>query len=261
MKGQDSSINQSLDKALSLLKYFTAEEPVRGLSEIARLSSIPKATVYRLFNTFEKNGYLRKVDISGKQNQYKLGMKFLELGVIVSEAIEIKEIALPFMKRLRDEINEDVQLVMREKNQVIYVEKLICTHPVRLFTKTGRTASLNAGACPRAILSFLEDDEIKEIFEDESFEKYTENTIVKEEKLWELIKESRKNGYTVSFGEMEMQTIGVGAPVFDYTKKVVAAISTAGPDQRFDKDKIFEIIQKVKNTAKDISKALGYKES
>ncbi|MCT4619662.1 MAG: IclR family transcriptional regulator [Marinisporobacter sp.] len=261
MKEQDQSINQSLDKALGLLKYFTAENPVRGLSEIARLSSIPKATVYRLFNTFEKNGYLRKIDISGKQNQYQLGMKFLELGVLVSEALEIKEIAVPFMRKLRDEINEDVQLVMREKNQAIYVEKLICTHPVRLFTKTGRTASLNAGACPRAILSFLEDDEINQIIEEESFAKYTENTIVQKEKLWELIRRSRKHGYTISFGEMEMQTIGIGAPIFDYRKKVVAAISTAGPVQRFDEEKIDEIIQKVKNTAKEISKALGYKES
>ncbi|QEK11400.1 IclR family transcriptional regulator [Crassaminicella thermophila] len=259
MKERDHGINQSLDKALSLLNYFTVENPVRGLSEISRLSSIPKATVYRLFNTFEKNGYLRKVDVSGKQNQYKLGMKFLQLGTIVSETIEIKEIALPYMKRLRDELNEDVQLVMRENNHAIYVEKLICSHPVRLFTKTGRTASLNAGACPRAILSFLEDDEIREILDTETLIKYTENTIVEKKKVWEMIKESREKGYTISFGEMEPQTIGVGAPIFDHTKKVVAAISTAGPEQRFHKARFPEIIQKTKQTAMDISKALGYK--
>ncbi|TCO71489.1 IclR family transcriptional regulator [Marinisporobacter balticus] len=260
MTEQDNSINQSLDKALGLLEYFTAENHVRGLSEIARISSIPKATVYRLFNTFKKNGYLTRVDISGKQNQYKLGIKFLELGAIASESIKIKEFALPFMEKLRDELNEDVQLVMREKNYAIYVEKLICTHPVRLFTKTGRTASLAAGACPRAILSFLEDGEIADLLEREPLIKYTENTVMEKRKLWEMIRESRKNGYTISFGEMEPQTIGVGAPIFDYTKKVIAAISTAGPDQRFGQEKFDEIIQKTKKTAMDISKALGYME-
>ncbi|MBF8982546.1 IclR family transcriptional regulator [Lutibacter sp. B2] len=256
---QDNSINQSLDKALSLLKYFTVQDSIRGLSEVARVSSIPKATVYRLFNTFEKNGYLTKVDVQGKQNQYKLGMKFLELGTIVSECIEIKEIALPFIKWLRDELNEDVQLVMKEKNHAIYVEKLICTHPVRLFTKIGRTASFNAGACQRALLSFLEDDEIEEILDHEKLIKYTENTVVDKEKLWDMIKESRKTGYTLSLGEMEPQTRAVGAPIFDYTGKVVASISTAGPEQRFVKERFDVIIEKTKKAASDISKELGYR--
>ncbi|WP_319370478.1 IclR family transcriptional regulator [uncultured Ilyobacter sp.] len=255
----DNSINQSLDKALSLLEYFDAENPIRGLSEISRLSSIPKATVYRLLNTFEKNGYLIKIDTGGRQGQYKLGMKFLELGTMVSESIELKEIAFPHMKNLRDDINEDVQLVIRDKNHAIYVEKLISKHPVRLYTKIGRTASLNAGACPRAILSFLKDEEIESIFENTEFIKYTENTIIDKEKLLKLISESRKTGYTISYSEMEMQTIGIGAPIFDYTKNVVGALSTAGPDQRFTPDKFPEIIKKVKETAMKISRELGYK--
>lgn len=259
MNDNDNSINQSLDKALSLLEYFTDENPIRGLSEISRLSAIPKATVYRLLNTFEKNGYLTKVNTYGKQNQYKLGMKFMELGTVVSESIELKEIALPFMKELRDDINEDVQLVIMDNKQAIYVEKLISKHPVRLYTKIGRTASLNAGACPRAILSFLKDDEIKDIIKNSEFVKYTENTIMDEKKLWKTIEESRKNGYTISYSEMEMQTIGIGAPIFDYTKNVVGAISTAGPDQRFTEEKFPVIAEKIKDTALKISKKLGYR--
>jgi DNA-binding IclR family transcriptional regulator len=259
MTDNDNSINQSLDKALGLLEYFTDEDPIRGLSEISRLSSIPKATVYRLLNTFEKNGYLIKVNTQGKQAQYKLGMKFLELGTVVSESIEIKEFAVPYMKELRDDINEDVQLVVKDKNQAIYVEKLISKHPVRLYTKIGRTASLNAGACPRAILSFLKDEEIKDIIKNSEFVKYTENTIMDENKLWETIKESRKNGYTISYSEMEMQTIGIGAPIFDYKKNVVGALSTAGPDQRFTEEKFKIIAEKVKESAMKISKKLGYR--
>ncbi len=259
MADNDNSINQSLDKALSLLEYFDAENPVRGLSEISRLSSIPKATVYRLLNTFEKNGYLMKMNTDGKHGQYKLGMKFLELGTIVSESIELKEIALPYMKALRDDINEDVQLVIRDKTHAIYVEKLISKHPVRLYTKIGRTASLNAGACPRAILSFLKDEEIEYIIKNSEFVKYTENTIMDREKLLESIAESKKNGYTISHSEMEMQTIGIGAPIFDYTKNVIGALSTAGPDQRFTEEKFPEIIRKVKETAMNISRELGYK--
>lgn len=258
MDKDQNNINASLDKALDLLKYFSEENPARGLSEISRISSVPKATVYRLFNTFEKNGFLEKVDIQGKQNQYKLGMKFFELGMIVSESIELKEVALPFMEELRDLLNEDVQLVVRDNNYAIYIEKLICTHPVRLFTKIGRKAHLSAGACSRAILSFLDDEDINEILNNEPLVKYTEITIVKKEELWKNIKESRRKGYTISFGELEPQTVSIGVPIFDYSKNVIASISVAGPEQRFNEDSLARIIEETKKTAEEISKVLGY---
>lgn len=259
MSREQNNINNSLDKALELLNYFTMEVPIRGLSEISRDSSIPKATVYRLFNTFEKNGFLQKVDIEGKQNQYKLGIRFFELGMIVSQSIELKEIAIPFMRKLRDLLNEDVQLAIRENNHAIYIEKLVCTHPVRLFTKIGRIAPLSAGACSRAILSFLDDKDINKILEEEEFEKYTDVTIMNKEELWEKIYESRQMGYTISFGELEPQTVSVGVPIFDYSKNVIASISVAGPEQRFNDGLLPLIIKETKKTAKEISKVLGYK--
>lgn len=259
MSKEQNNINNSLDKALELLNYFTMEAPIRGLSEISRDSSIPKATVYRLFNTFEKNGFLQKVDIEGKKNQYKLGMRFFELGMIVSQSIELKEIAIPIMRKLRDLLNEDVQLAIRENNHAIYIEKLICTHPVRLFTKIGRIAPLTAGACSRAILSFLDDEDINEILKQEDFVKYTDITIMNEEELWRKIYESRKMGYTISFGELEPQTVSVGVPIFNYSTNVIASISVAGPEQRFNDDVLPMIIEETKKTAQKISKVLGYK--
>ncbi|MCT4594140.1 MAG: IclR family transcriptional regulator [Anaeromicrobium sp.] len=256
---EESSVNQSLNKALDILNYFDEKNPSRGLSQLAKVSGYPKATVYRILNTFEKNGFLRKVHIDGKANQYELGIRFLELGSIVSENLEIVDVARPFMKELRDNINEDVQMVMREENHVYYVEKFMCSHPVRLFTKKGRKAGFTAGACPRAILSFLDDHEINILLGEEEFIKYTEGTIVEKEKLWHMIRESREVGYTISYGEMEAHTIGIGVPIYDYKENVVGAISIAGPDQRFTKDKLPYLIEKTLNTANSISRALGYR--
>lgn len=257
MLTEQNNINNSLDKALELLKYFTNECPVRGLSEISRESSIPKATVYRLLNTFAKNGFLQKVDIHGQQSQYKLGMKFFELGMLVSESMELKEVALPLMKQLRDLLNEDIQLSIRESNYSIYIEKITCTHPVRLFTRVGRTVPLSAGACARAILSFLDDKEIHDILNKEPLVKYTENTIIDKKALWKNIEENRIKGYTISFGELEPQTVSVGVPIFDYSQNVVASLSVAGPEQRFNDKSLPLIINEAKKTAKEISKILG----
>ncbi|MBJ8056714.1 IclR family transcriptional regulator, partial [Bacillus cereus] len=67
--------------------------------------------------------------------------------------------ARPFMENLRDEVGEAVQLIIREGDEAIYVEKMEGTQPVRLYTAVGRRSPLYAGACARSILSFLPEEE------------------------------------------------------------------------------------------------------
>lgn len=260
MDTNNKALNNSLDKALKLLSYFTAERSVIGLSELSRLSGMPKATVYRMISTLQEHGFISKVSVMGKDNQYKLGLRFLEYGKLVSEDLEIRKIALPYMEKLRDKINECVQLIIKDDNEAVYIEKLECSQYIRLYTRTGRRAPLHGGACPRAILTFLPDKEIKSLLDAGPLTKVTESTIADKEELLKLIEQDRKRGYTVSFGELEPKTVAIGAPIFDHTGAVVASISVAGPDIRFTENDIPRHKDELLKTTKEISKALGYRE-
>lgn len=258
MENEKKALNNSLDKALKLLTYFNSDRRVIGLSELSRLSNMPKATVYRMLSTLQSHGFINKVSIMGKDNQYKLGLRFLEYGKLVSEDLEIRKIALPYMKKFRDKVNECVQLIIRDNDEARYIEKLECTQNIRLYTRTGRCAPLYGGACPRAILTFLPDDEIKRILDSKPLVKIAEGTIVNIERLIELIKQDRKRGYTISYGELEPETAAIGAPIFDHMGSVAASISVAGPENRFTEKEIPYLVQELLRTTKDISRALGY---
>lgn len=258
MENENKALNNSLDKALKLLTFFNSDRRVIGLSELSRLSKVPKATVYRMLSTLQSHGFINKVSILGKDNQYKLGLRFLEYGKLVSEDLEIRTVALPYMEKLRDKLNEAVQLILRDNDEAMYVEKLECNQYIRLYTRTGRHAPLYGGACPRAILTFLPDEEIKRILDSVPLVKVTEGTIINKEKLLEIIEEDRIRGYTISYGELEPETTAVGAPIFDISGSVVASISVAGPDNRFTEKEIPYLIDEVLKTTKNISKALGY---
>lgn len=258
MENDNKALNNSLDKALTLLSYFTSDRNIIGLSELARLSNIPKATVYRLMSTLQAHGFITKVSIVGKDNQYKLGLRFLEFGKLVSEDLEIRKIALPYMEKLRDTVNECVQLIIKDNDEAVYIEKLECKQLIRLYTRTGRRAPLYGGACPRAILTFLPDDEIKQILDSKPLVKVTEGTIVDKDRLMEIIKQDRIRGYTVSYGELEPETVAVGAPIFDIMGNVVASISIAGPDSRFTEKDLPFYIEELLKTTRSISRDLGY---
>lgn len=256
---KQKALNNSINKAFSLLNYFTLDKDVIGLSELSRISGIPKATVYRLMTTMEENGFIRKVNIIGRENQYRLGLKLLELGKLVSEQLEIREVALPYMKNLRDKVNECVQLIVRDRNEAIYIEKLEGDRHVRLYTRVGRRAPLYGGACPRAILSFMEDEEIECVLQVKQLEAITSNTITDKENLLKSIEEARRIGYTVSYGELEMESVAVGAPIFDSQGKVIASISIAGPEYRFTEKEMIFLIDELLKVTHQISEKFGFK--
>lgn len=258
MDNDNKVLNNSLDKALTLLNYFNSDKRVIGLSELSRLSDMPKATVYRMISTLQAHGFISKVSVMGKDNQYRLGLRFLEFANLVSEDLEIRSIALPHMEKLRDKLNEAVQLIIRDGNEAVYVEKLECTQYIRLYTRTGRRAPLFGGACPRAIMTFLPDNEIASILDSVPLVKVAYGTITEKDKLWQMIRQDRERGFTVSYSELEPGTAAVGAPIFDYTGSVVASISIAGPEGRFTEKELPVIIEELLKTTGEISKALGY---
>lgn len=105
---------------------------------MAQLTSIPRSSVHRMASSLGDMGFLKKED----NNKYSIGFLFLEFGQLVKERIDIRKIALPAMHSLCEEAGEALNLVIKEGNEAIYIEKLETMQPVRVYTKIGRRVPL-----------------------------------------------------------------------------------------------------------------------
>ncbi|SFR10702.1 IclR family transcriptional regulator domain-containing protein, partial [Desulfoscipio geothermicus] len=70
---------------------------------------------------------------------------------------------------------------------------------------------------------------------------------VNKESIMAELSQIRKNGYALSFGEVNPGTVAIGSPVFDYKGRVTASIGIMGPENRFSPD---EMPVKIKNVKK-----------
>ncbi|MGO4889232.1 IclR family transcriptional regulator [Anaerobacillus sp. MEB173] len=245
--------NKTVVKSMKLLDLFRTNEKL-SLNDMVQLSGIPKTSVHRMIGSLEDMGFLTK----NEDGKYILGMLFLEFGQLVADRLDIRQVAYPIMKELRDEIGEAVNLTMIDNQEAIYIEKLDTNHPVRLFTKVGRRSPLYAGACSRIILAYLPEPEQEEYINVTELKQYGKGTITDKDELRTILQKSRTNGYTISHSELENDTSSVAAPIFNYTGQAVGGISIAGPDVRFQKEHLPDIIEKVTAAAAEISKKLGY---
>ncbi|EOR22506.1 IclR family transcriptional regulator [Niallia sp. RD1] len=246
--------NKTVIKSKDILTLFITY-PKLSFNEIISLSGVPKTSVHRMLGSLEDMDFLEK-DEEGK---YSLGLLFLQFGQLVADRLDIRQVALPIMRNLRDEVDEAVNLIIQDGKEAIYIEKLDTNHPVRLYTAIGRRSPLYAGACSRIILAYLPEDEKEKYLEEVILEPIGEGTITDKNELRYQLEETCKNGYTVSKSELENYTVSVSAPIFDHEGKIIAGISIAGPEVRFQEEKLDLFIQKVKEGANAISVKLGYK--
>lgn len=250
-------MNQSVVKALKLLDFFTEDEPELSLKEIANRSNLPKPTAYRLLSALENQNFLYKIKESNHDSRYRLGLKLLELGQLVSDQLELREIARPLMEELAKEINEAVHLVIINNNQATYIEKVESSRALRLYTRIGKTSPLYIGSGPKLLLAYLPRERQESILSRLDFPIGNTKSVNREQLLQEL-ECIRAKGYSYSEGEQDADTIGISYPIYDHTNEVVAALTVSGLARYFEGDNKKIIIENTAQVAKEISNKMGY---
>ena len=227
-----------------------------SFQEVIELSGIPKTTAFRMLKSLEEMEFLEK----GTDAKYRLGILFLKFGHLVSMRLDVRKIAYPIMNELHNDVKEAINLIVRDGNEAMYIEKVDTQQKVRLYTAIGRKSPLYAGACSRAILSFLPDAEIKEYLKSIELESFAMGTITDKEKLYETIVQVKDLGYTISHSELENHTSAIAAPIFDHKGEVIAAMSIAGLASNYQGENVGIFVEKLKQATAEISKQLGYEQ-
>ncbi|OKL36017.1 IclR family transcriptional regulator [Domibacillus mangrovi] len=246
-------MNKTVLKSMEIIRLFFDEESLT-LLQIMNKTDLPKTSAYRMAESLLELGFLEK----DKNGAYRLGLIFLVLGNLVAERLDIRSITLPYMQRLRKETGEAVNLVIRDGEEAVYIEKVDTQESVRVFTQIGRRAPLYGGACPRVLLSFIEPEEQEQLLQSFDIVPYANGTPKDKDDVRRLIEETRKKGWSISHSELENYSSAIAAPIFNHKGDVVAGISLVGPEVRFrDEVHVQEMITKLTEAAKHISAAIG----
>lgn len=245
--------NKTVVRSMDLLNLFRNHAQLT-FQEIIDLSGIPKTSVYRMLMSLVEMEFLEK----GPDAKYRLGLIFLKFGHLVSSRLDIRKISFPIMQELHDEIGEAINLIIRQGDQAMYIEKIDTNQKVRLYTGIGRKSPLYAGACARVILSFLPDSEIQTYVESAELRSFAKGTITDKEELYKKISLAKTEGYTISYSELEDHTAAIAAPIFNHKGDVVAGLSIAGIEANYQNENIPFFAEKIKTAAARISVSLGY---
>lgn len=249
----DASPATAVERALNILEAAAHRRDGLTNSEISRKLCIPKSSASYILRTLERRGYLRRDAETGR---YRLGLKILSLGGDAQENLDIADVALPFMRALVEKIHLTVHLAVLDQGEAVYIEKVEAPGFFRVNTWVGRRMFLHSTSVGKCLLAWLPKHEVEALMKQQGLKKRTPKTITTVTKLFTDLERVKNEGYAVDDEENSLGARCLGAPVFDVTGNVVAALGVSGTLSQVEDVSIPRISEALQDAARRISRQL-----
>lgn len=222
----------TVGKALSLLDWF-GQAPVQtrgeiGLSDLARLARVNKATCFRLLGDLAASGLVEQVPGS---RAYRIGPAVLRLAALREAQVPTREAAMPVVRALAEATGETAHLSHLVAGRLVTLGfAYAAAHGLKVMMEDADTLPFHATASGAAVLAFLP-EAAREAVLAGPLPKLTPATGTDPAALRARIADVRAAGMAEAPGTFEADVHGFAVPLFG-PSGVMGAVAVAAPVPR-----------------------------
>ena len=225
---------RSVERAIDVLCCFDRQSPELSVTDLQKRLGLSRPTLYRILATLEAKGLIRSF---GEPQRFELGVGANRLASSWIGQDAFVRTARPVLQRLWEETDETIALfVIGGDDEKICIEELPSRQALTFSRGVGFTEKLDVGASGKSMLAFVPgapDDP--------------------------LLVKIRRDGYSVSEGEIIEGAVSIAAPVFGSDGRVAGGVCLFGPEVRMTAANRNRNIARVCAAAEDISRSLGHR--
>jgi DNA-binding IclR family transcriptional regulator len=240
--------------ALLILRQFTHERPMLGVSEIARALGIDKAGVHRYLRTLAEHGFVRQ---DRDTRRYTLDVGLVELAGVQLGTTSLVDVARPHLTRLSQQTGETVQMSILRDRGVFYVHVVESAQPIRVASRLGEYGPMHCTAAGKLLLAF-QPEEVREALLARPLAAFTRRTVTDRRLLRDELAAIRRRGFAIDDEGFVPHLRVVAAAVRDRTGNVTAAVAVGGPSPRVAKARVGSLVENLLEATARISQALGF---
>ena len=224
---------QSLERGLSVIKAFGAEDPELTLSDVARRTGLTRAAARRFLLTLVDLGYVRT---DGKH--FALTPRVLELGYAYLSSLSLPEIAEPHLERLAAEVRESSSVSVLDGDEIVYVGRVPTSRIMRVSINVGTRFPAYATSMGRVLLAALSDEELDAYLARAEIRPLTSRALATPDALRAELDRIRAQGWALVDQELEEGLRSVAAPVRGRDGRVVAAVNVSAHASRASRETV-----------------------
>jgi DNA-binding IclR family transcriptional regulator len=236
---------KTVGNAIRLLREFSPDKPVRGVSELARSLRLDRSTVHRLLRTLLAESLIEQVEST---RRYRLGPGVVDLARNFLVQNGIAGMTMPCLRRLRQSSGESVGVQILDKNEVVWVAAEESAHPLRVSCYAGERVPVHCTSPGLLFLAF-QSRAARATLLSGKLKKYTANTVIDRSKIAMLVARVREQGVAATDSTYEPDVRAVSAPIWGASETDVAAVTIVASRRRVSLDDLDQMARLVKDTA------------
>src|SRR3954465_10609114 len=110
---------QVIERMFSLIDVLASREEAVSLKEISERTGLHPSTTHRILNDLAVGRFVDRPEA----RSYPPGMRLLDLGNPVKARLNVRDAALSPMRDLHKQIQQPVNLAMRQGDEIVYIER------------------------------------------------------------------------------------------------------------------------------------------
>jgi DNA-binding IclR family transcriptional regulator len=244
----------TVSKALELLDYFTKSRPLIGLSDLARLADLNKATCFRLLTELSENGFVEQI---GTGREFRLGPKVLRLAALREAQVPTRDAAMPVLQALAVQTGETahLSLLMADCLRPL-AHAYSAAHVAKVMLEDTDILPFHATSSGLAVLAF-QTDAFRGAVLAKPLPQLTAATETDPAALRDRVKQVRNMGYAESRGGYESDVHSLAVPLFDALGRCSGALAVAALGARMTESQRQLIRQALQQAATEITTVWG----
>ena len=241
---------QSLDRGLVILEAVSKSSDPVSLAELTSLLGIDRSSAFRLANTLKRRGFLA---YPAGRKDYILGSALWRLAHQYDWGNMLARVSREPLKKLATRTNETAHLAIREGKHALFIDHAAVNHVISVSGQTGEMVPLYCTAHGKALLTDLDQQELKSLFGSAPLKTYTKQTVRTLAQLVDTCTQIRAQGFATDDGEYQEGVRCVAAPIRAHSGMIIGSIGISAPLLRFPKERYTAIGEQVRETADEIS--------
>ncbi|WP_158214378.1 MULTISPECIES: IclR family transcriptional regulator domain-containing protein [Ignatzschineria] len=225
----------SFARGLMIFEVLSTSKRAQTISDIAKETGFPRATVRRGLFTLVELGYVLQDD-----RYYELSPKVLMIAHDYINSQTLSTTAQPILENLTRELNETATMGVLVKDEVIYIARS-SDNRQKIMSNTLTIGSHLPAYCSsigRVLLAAESKERQIEILAQSNLIPYTDRTIYDRDQLLEELEKVHREGYSIIDQELEVGLRSISVPVFDRSGKVIASISISALTLKYSIDEL-----------------------
>ena len=245
---------QVMARMFALMDVLASRSEPMSLKDISARTGLHPSTTHRILNDLVSGRFVDRPEAG----TYRLGMRLLELGTLVKSRLSVRDAALLPMRELHKQIQQPVNLSVRQGDEIVYVERAYSERSgMQVVRAIGGRAPLHLTSVGKLFLAADDPQRVRAYATRTGLAGHTRNSITQLVTMERELAKTRQSGFARDNEELEMGVRCIAAGIHDDQGNLIAGLSISTPADRLDDSWLPKLLA----TAGAISGSLGYTEA